>query len=90
MSTDAIELRIAMVDGRFDLTDETVEFMNKVRSELAATLRSLATQRPPEYDYGRFVAFCDAVQAAKNVACDSAILGNELATRKRAKTADTE
>jgi hypothetical protein len=87
MSTDAIDLRCDLIDGQFDLPPATLEYMALVRRELAAVAARLRDARPDAYDYGRFVAFLDKLQEAKDTACVSVILGAE---QKKRKTADAK
>jgi len=82
---DAIRLRADMINGHFDLSEETVTYMNTVRAECSALVTRLIEARPATYDVGRFIACIDTIQHAKNLACDAAILGNEAANRKRTR-----
>jgi len=74
--TDAVEARVEMINGMFDLPDATREAMKHVRAatETAARAVRAAVEAAPAHDKGRLIAALDALQAAKNVACDALIL----------------
>ena len=86
MSTNpAIDVRVDMINGMFDLDKDTKDFMNLARQECAALASKLNAARPLTVDVGRFIAALDHIQYVKNLLCDAAILGNELDNRKRRK-----
>ncbi len=80
-TVDVIKLRVDFLNGTFDLEDDTKAFMNTARSEMETAARKIYEGRPKNFDYGRFIAAVDAMQHAKNLFCDSAILGSEHAKR---------
>ena len=80
-TVDVIKLRVDFLNGTFDLEDDTKAFMNMARFEIETAARKIYEGRPKKFDYGRFVAAMDAMQHAKNLFCDSAILGSEHAKR---------
>lgn len=93
MSTPAdesIKLRIDMLNGHFDLTAPTTDFMNIVRQEIERTARTLNETRPADVDIGRFIAAIDHLQQAKNLFCDSVILGEEAQTRRKKRAISNE
>lgn len=79
---DVLKLRSDMLNGRFDLPQETINFMDTVRKEIADSTERILQAAPSNYDMGRMIAFVDGMQHAKNLACDSAILGQEASNRK--------
>lgn len=83
---DAVKLRIDFINGQFPLDKPTTDFMAFVRAEMAATARRIAERSPDSCDVGRFIAAMDHLQQAKNLLCDSAILGLEANARKKRKT----
>ncbi len=82
-NVDVVKLRIDFLNGTFDLEDDTKAFMNMARSEMETAARKIDQGRPKEFDYGRWVAAVDAMQHAKNLFCDSAIIGGEHEKRKK-------
>ena len=81
----AIDVRVDMVNGNFELNKESKAFMNFAREECAALAKKLGDARPPTADVGRFIAALDHLQILKNLLCDSVIIGNELENRKKRK-----
>lgn len=84
----AISLRLDMIDGTFDLDSETTAYMATTRKAIAELAKSLAASAPSTCDVGRLIAAIDHLQQAKNILCDSAILGCEAETRKRKRVND--
>lgn len=82
----AVAVRADMINGRFELDEKTVTYMDRARVQIQACVESLKSDAPSTIDVGRLIAFIDAMQAAKNILCDAVILGSELDTRKRART----
>jgi hypothetical protein len=73
--TDPIEVRTAMIAERLDLPDETRAAMQEVREAAATFALSLeAVFKKHKRDTGRAIASIDAVQHAKNLACDALLL----------------
>lgn len=75
--TDALEKRVAMINGRFELDKPTLDAMNEIREisdAYARTLHCIFTRAGLKADIGRAIATVDAVQACKNMACDALIL----------------
>lgn len=81
----AIVLRKDMIDGKFDLDENTTAFMKLVREKLAQAAAEIVDGAPATCDVGRLIAALDAIQHAKNLLCDSSILGCEAETRKKRK-----
>ena len=72
---DAIEKRVAMINGNFPLPDEVISDMREIRaavSECADKLQTIFKRR--KIDTGRAIATIDLLQSAKNTACDALIL----------------
>lgn len=84
---DVLRLRADLVNGTFDLPDENKEYMAFVRTTIAKAADELLSEDklPAKFDMGRLIAALDALQHAKNLACDAVILGAEAETRKRKK-----
>jgi hypothetical protein len=78
MITDALEKRVEMVNGYFDLSAETLQAMKDVRAASEAYARALHEifKRGLPVDTGRAIATIDHVQLCKNMACDALILPN--------------
>lgn len=73
--TDPVTKRVEMINGRFDLPQETIQAMNDIRQAVDQCARSIQTATSKvETDTGRLIATMDLLQQAKNVACDSIIL----------------
>lgn len=85
---EAVQLRVDMINGQFETSAETTAFMRTVRAEIAAVAKRLSETAPETCDTGRFIAALDLLQQAKNVLCDSALLGGEASARKRRKSAE--
>jgi len=81
----AVQVRADMINGCFDLKPGTIEFMEMARDEIAKTAQKLLAAAPASVDIGRLIAGIDALQAAKNLFCDAAIIGGELGKRKHAE-----
>jgi hypothetical protein len=73
-----LEPRVMMIDGRFDLPEETVNAMNDIRVSVercAHYLYEVVFCDPAvKLDMGRAIAAIDLLQQVKNVACDAVIL----------------
>ncbi len=82
---EAISLRADMINGQFDISKEETEFMNLVRQIMSHAAKEIQFRAPATCDIGRFIAGMDALQVAKNLFCDAAILGKESDNRKKGK-----
>jgi hypothetical protein len=80
MST--IQLRVDLINGQFELDQKTKDFMVEVRINIATVANELVNLSPGTCDVDRFIAALDHLQQAKNLFCDSAILGLEAKRRK--------
>lgn len=87
---DAVQVRVDMINGHFELSEETVQFMNFVRTASAEFAQQMVARAPATCDIGRLIAAVDHIQATKNLFCDAAILGNETDSRKKRKAAEAE
>ncbi len=75
--TDPIEARVAMVNGWFELPEQTKQDMTDVRAAAEQFAKSLEqVYKRAKHDKGRAIASIDAVQQAKNIACDALILAH--------------
>ncbi len=75
--TNPVEKRVAMVNGMFNLPDDTLQAMRDIRTASDAYARALHevfSREGVEADTGRSIATMDAIQASKNMACDAVIL----------------
>ncbi len=73
--TDALEARVLMINGWFELPDETKKDMSDVRAAAETFAKSLdVIFKRAKHDKGRAIASIDAIQHAKNIACDALIL----------------
>lgn len=64
-----------MINGMFDLPDETTAAMARIRELVAECAMSVAkVVGSVNYDTGRLIATIDMLQAVKNTACDAVIL----------------
>lgn len=86
---DAIDVRVDMINGQFELDQETLLFMKIARVECAALADKLNKARPATLDVGRFIAAIDHLQQVKNILCDSAIIGGEMSNRKKRKATES-
>ena len=70
------EQRRAMINGRFDLPEEHVQAMAKIREifQKAADDYLAVVDALERRDEGRITATLDLLQQGKNVGCDSVIL----------------
>lgn len=82
---EAISVRVDMINGQFDLNDETTKFMKLVREKHSQLAKELQDAAPETCDVGRFIAALDSLQHTKNLFCDSAIIGSETTSRKKRK-----
>jgi hypothetical protein len=86
-SIEAIDAKLDMINGRFDLPEETVEAMKLIReslSEVANKVRDNLDQKGIKYDVGTMIRFVALIQDAKNLACDAIILPHAPKRQKRA------
>ncbi len=75
--TDPIEARVSMVNGYFNLPDDTKQSMNEVRAAAEVFAKALETiYKKTKHDKGRAIATIDLIQQTKNVACDALILAH--------------
>ena len=74
--TDPVAQRVAMINGTFDLPQETVAAMREIRAALDECARKVqkTVEAQPKYDKGRLIASIDQLQHTKNTLCDSLIL----------------
>lgn len=82
----AVQVRLDMIDGMFDLRAETTDYMKSVRKSVSDVARSVVEGAPEDVDVGRIIAALDALQQVKNVLCDAAIIGSEKTKRARTST----
>lgn len=85
----AVQVRADMINGQFEVSAETSEYMTLVRKTLADAASILKNAAPAHTDVGRLIAALDSLQHTKNLFCDAVLIGNELETRKKRKTAST-
>lgn len=78
---DVFQLRVDLINGQFELDQKTKDFMAAVRINIAIVANQLSNLAPGTCDVGRFIAALDCLQQAKNLFCDSAILGLEAKRR---------
>ena len=73
---DPLSARVEMINGRFDLPDATLDQMREIRAacQRCARLLKAAFDEAKDKDIGRCIAAIDALQLAKNIACDALIL----------------
>jgi hypothetical protein len=74
---EAISARARLVNGNFNLPDETIAAMREVRaacSDLATRLEAIAARGDVKVDVGRMIATMDLIQQVKDTACVSLIL----------------
>lgn len=73
---DPLSARVAMINGRFDLPDGIIGQMREVREACQHCARVLKAvfDEAKDKDTGRCIAAIDALQLAKNIACDALIL----------------
>jgi hypothetical protein len=72
---DPIEKRVAMINGYFNLPDDTVKGMKEIREAVSECAHKLeSTFKRCKIDTGRAIATIDLLQQAKNVGCDALIL----------------
>ena len=81
----AVSLRVDMINGHFYLAEEDTKFITLVRETMSLAAREIQTHAPDTCDIGRIIAGMDALQVAKNLFCDAAILGKEADNRKKRK-----
>lgn len=71
----AIDARVAMVNGNFNLPDSTPKALASIREILAKAATDLKKAiQEEEYNVGCIIAAMDLLQQAKNKACDGLIL----------------
>lgn len=86
----AVQVRLDMINGMFDLDEPTTLFMKFARSKISDLAKELVDAAPSTVDVGRLIATIDALQAAKDVVCAAAILGKETDSRKKRKAAEVD
>lgn len=70
-----MDARVALVNGNFDLPEDTRRAMHNIRECVAACATQLAEiARTTTFDTGRMIAALDGLQAVKNTACDAVLL----------------
>jgi uncharacterized protein YukE len=70
-----IAARVALVNGSFDLPDQTKQAMGRIREAVAACSQQLAQiAATTAFDEARLTAALDMLQAVKNTACDAVLL----------------
>lgn len=72
----AIDARVAMVNGNFNLPDETLQAMKRIREITASAASEIqkVMYSGVRYDTGRAIATLDFLQIVKNTGCDALIL----------------
>jgi hypothetical protein len=74
----ALEARVALIDGQFDLPDTAIKSMKTIRASVAVCARNIADAcydaGEGKYDVGRAIAALDGLQQVKDTACVSIIL----------------
>lgn len=71
----AVRVRVLMVNGMFDLPEETKHAMGQVRALVAQCAADVAAVcGGVQCDTGRLIATLDLLQQVKNTACDAMIL----------------
>lgn len=76
----AIEARVALINGNFELAEPQTRFMGIVRQALSNAANEIKSNLPVDdqgqgqYDVGRIVAGLDSLQASKDILCAAAIL----------------
>lgn len=74
---EAISARAKLVNGNFNLPNETITAMREVRtacSDLAMRLEAIAKSSDVKIDVGRMIAALDTLQQVKDTACVALIL----------------
>jgi hypothetical protein len=83
---DPIAVRVAVIATRLELPEDTRAAMQEVREAAAVFAASLESVfKKNKRDTGRAIASIDAVQLAKNIACDALLLpfaGENLPVRE--------
>ena len=71
-----IAAHVEMIDGRFDLSADTIASMNKIRKAAADNAREVekAFYEAGHYDEKSAIDAIRLIQAQKNMACDALIL----------------
>jgi hypothetical protein len=73
----ALDARVAMFNGMFELPGETKAAMSRIReivAEAGQKIRDIIANPAVKYDTGRLIATFDLLQHVKNTACDSITL----------------
>jgi hypothetical protein len=71
----AVHARLMMINGMFDLPDETTAAMVRIRELVAECAMSVAkVVGSVNHDTGRLIATIDKLQDVKDVACAAIIL----------------
>lgn len=82
MKIPDIDLRVDLINGNFELNDESIIFMTLVRTRIHDLAVELVDACPDDANVGRLIAAIDHLQLTKNLFCDAIILGNEARNRK--------
>ncbi len=82
---ETISLRVDMINGLFELSEEETKFMNFVRDTISKTAEDITKHAPSTCDVGRIIAGVDALQHAKNLFWDATVLGKDADNRKKRK-----
>jgi hypothetical protein len=71
--SNPVDARLALINGCFNTPDDVTpairEILAKAADDVAGIVRNAS-----KYDTGRLIAFVDAVQLAKDIACCSLLL----------------
>lgn len=69
--------RLAIINGHFELPDETVVAVNKIRVIVEKAATDVVHEcYSVKHDGGRVTAVIDQFQVVKNMACDAIVLPN--------------
>lgn len=73
--TDPVSARVALINGNFDLPEESVQAMKNIRKAVSDAAEIIEREsKRVKHDVGRLIAAVDTLQQAKDVACVSVIL----------------
>jgi hypothetical protein len=71
----AVQARLDMTNGNFNLPDETLAAMKEIRAACSeAQAKVVESVEKVKFDTGRLIHTLDLLQQVKNCACDSVIL----------------
>ena len=70
----AINARVKLINGYFDLPADTPPYMKAVREAISGAAQKIQAALPAAYDAGRVIAGLDKLQEAKDTLCVAAIL----------------